>query len=323
MNMHVGKNRFFMCLFLVIVLAQLVACGTDSVQQIAPTITSANFARFPEGEAGSFTFTATGTPASTFTLTGTLPTGVTFNTATGVLSGTPAGGTSGPYSLTITASNGVAPDVTQNFDLAVITASTALLIVHDGTGGIEADVVANLTTLATAAGLTPTASVGIPVGSLSGYAQIWDVRFNNTTPLSVAEILSYTTYLAEGRTLVLIGENSGFAVRNTSITFMIDFLGGGTITLATPLNAQTVQAPFTGPDPITTVTFLAADGTENPGTGAFITKDAANVGAALYFARGTLSEASAGRLMVVFDVNFLQAGADAALQSLTGNMIRL
>ena len=323
--MHGGKNRFVRWLLLVVVLAPLVACnsGTDTSSSAAPAITSANNAVFTEGAAGTFTVTATGNPTSTFALTGTLPAGVTFNTQTGVLSGTPAAGSSGPYLLTVTANNGVSPNSTQNFDLAVVTASTDVLIVHDGTAGIEADVVANLSAIVTAAGLTPTTSVGIPAGSLSGFAQIWDVRFNNTTPLSVAEIINYTGYLAGGRTLVVIGENTGFATRNDSIVFLIRNAGGGTITVTTPLNLETVQAPFTGPDPITTVTFQAAAGTANPGSGTFITKDASNIGAALLYSRGTMSSASAGRLMVVFDINFLQAGADAALQSLTGNMVRL
>ncbi|MCL2618764.1 MAG: fibronectin type III domain-containing protein, partial [Defluviitaleaceae bacterium] len=54
-----------------------------------PVITSANSASFTEGEAGSFTVAASNAPTS-FTLDGdTLPEGVTFNTATGVLGGTP------------------------------------------------------------------------------------------------------------------------------------------------------------------------------------------------------------------------------------------
>ena len=52
--------------------------------------------------AGSFSATATGFPAPTLSETGALPSGVTFNTATGVLSGTPAAGTGGTYPLTFT-----------------------------------------------------------------------------------------------------------------------------------------------------------------------------------------------------------------------------
>jgi LPXTG-site transpeptidase (sortase) family protein len=55
----------------------------------------------------SLTIRADGFPAPTFNLTGTLPDGVTFNTTTGVLSGTPTLGTNavGVYNLTVTASN--------------------------------------------------------------------------------------------------------------------------------------------------------------------------------------------------------------------------
>jgi large repetitive protein len=85
----------------------------------APVITSANSTTFTVGTAGTFTVTATGTPAPTFSETGMLPTGVTFNTTTGVLSGTPAAGTGKTYPIMFTASNGVGSNATQNFTLTV------------------------------------------------------------------------------------------------------------------------------------------------------------------------------------------------------------
>jgi hypothetical protein len=87
-----------------------------------PSITSANTTTFTVGAAGTFTVTATGVPAPTLSVTGTLPAGVTFDTATGILSGTPAAGTGGSYALTFTASNGVLPNATQPFTLLVIQA---------------------------------------------------------------------------------------------------------------------------------------------------------------------------------------------------------
>src|SRR5207249_7130392 len=45
----------------------------------APAITSANSTVFKVGTAGTFTVAASGFPASTFTQTGALPSGVTFN----------------------------------------------------------------------------------------------------------------------------------------------------------------------------------------------------------------------------------------------------
>ncbi|MHB8139423.1 MAG: putative Ig domain-containing protein [Smithellaceae bacterium] len=87
------------------------------------SITSPNNTTFTEGTAGTFTFTATGTPTPIIALTGPLPSGVTFNAATGVLSGTPALGTSGTYPLTVTASSGFF-SVTQNFTLTVAPGQT-------------------------------------------------------------------------------------------------------------------------------------------------------------------------------------------------------
>jgi parallel beta-helix repeat protein len=72
----------------------------------APVITSANNTTFVVGNPGSFTVTtASGTyPAATYSETGSLPAGVTFSSG-GVLSGTPAAGTSGVYNIVISASN--------------------------------------------------------------------------------------------------------------------------------------------------------------------------------------------------------------------------
>ncbi|MGD0735485.1 MAG: putative Ig domain-containing protein, partial [Terracidiphilus sp.] len=67
--------------------------------------TSVPATTFTAGTAGSFTLTTTGYPAPTFSETGALPTGVTLSSA-GVLSGTPAAGTGGTYSITIQATNG-------------------------------------------------------------------------------------------------------------------------------------------------------------------------------------------------------------------------
>jgi hypothetical protein len=76
-------------------------------------------ATFRVGIGGSFTATAAGYPAPTFSETGALPGGVTLNPTTGVLSGTPAAGSGGVYHITIIASNGVLPNATQSFTLSV------------------------------------------------------------------------------------------------------------------------------------------------------------------------------------------------------------
>jgi len=84
----------------------------------APAITNANSTTFTVGSNGSFQMTASGFPAPTFSLAGTLPSGVTMTTG-GLLSGTPAAGTGGSYPVTITALNGTSPNATQSFTLTV------------------------------------------------------------------------------------------------------------------------------------------------------------------------------------------------------------
>src|SRR5208282_4092509 len=120
----------------------------------APAITSAASTTFTVGTAGTFTVTATGFPAPTFSETGALPTGVTLSSG-GVLSGTPAAGTGGTYSITITAQNGVAPNATQSFTLTV-----------DQTATISS---ANKTTftVGTAGTFNVTTTGGVPTPALS------------------------------------------------------------------------------------------------------------------------------------------------------------
>jgi nucleoid-associated protein YgaU len=94
------------------------AAATLTVRQ-PPAITSADATTFTVGVEGAFTVTATGILTPTLSMTGALPGGVAFDTASGLLSGTPADGTGGVYPLVFTATNGVAPDAVQNFTLTV------------------------------------------------------------------------------------------------------------------------------------------------------------------------------------------------------------
>ena len=105
---------------------------TVNAASAAPSITSANSTTFTVGTAGSFTVTATGFPAPSLSETGMLPSGVTFNTSTGVLSGTPAAGTGGSYAITVTAANSVGSNATQSFTLTVNQASVATQFVVTG-----------------------------------------------------------------------------------------------------------------------------------------------------------------------------------------------
>jgi large repetitive protein len=91
--------------------------ATIDITIAALSITSADQAVFAAGRAGSFTVTATGSPAPALSESGALPAGVAFSSA-GVLAGTPAASSAGTYSITITASN-AGGTVTQAFTLIV------------------------------------------------------------------------------------------------------------------------------------------------------------------------------------------------------------
>jgi hypothetical protein len=99
--------------------------GSDALQSftviigIPPVITSANTVTFGMLSQGSFTVSASGLPAPTLSESGTLPSGVTFDPATGDLSGTPAVGTAGNYPITFRAHNEAGADSVQNFTLVV------------------------------------------------------------------------------------------------------------------------------------------------------------------------------------------------------------
>ncbi len=79
--------------------------STPAFAASAPVITSTSTTNFGVGAAGAtFTPAASNTPTS-WSETGTLPTGVSFSTSTGAISGTPAAGTSGVYIINLTATN--------------------------------------------------------------------------------------------------------------------------------------------------------------------------------------------------------------------------
>jgi hypothetical protein len=86
---------------------------------LAPTITSASATVVSVGAAVSFPVTATGFPAPTISIiNGALPAGLVIS-ATGLISGQPASGTSGAYHLVLQASNGFGSPATQSFTLNV------------------------------------------------------------------------------------------------------------------------------------------------------------------------------------------------------------
>ena len=83
-----------------------------------PVITSSSDAIFYIGQTNEFTISATGSPPVTLTASG-LPDWAVFNSATGKLSGTPPNAEGSPFTIMLTASNGITPAASQFISLSV------------------------------------------------------------------------------------------------------------------------------------------------------------------------------------------------------------
>lgn len=96
--------------------------NTQSVITIAPLVTSAASINFPISVASAFIITTSGIPTPSLSVTGTLPTGVTFTDngdGTGTISGTAT--SLGSSTVTITANNSILPNGTQSFTVNVVS----------------------------------------------------------------------------------------------------------------------------------------------------------------------------------------------------------
>jgi prepilin-type N-terminal cleavage/methylation domain-containing protein len=221
----------------------------------APAITSANHATFAVGSNGSFTVTDTGYPAPTLSETGALPNGVTFNAATGILSGTPAAGTGGTYTVSFTASNGVNPNATQNFTLTVnqapaITSGNSTTFTVGTNGSFTV-----MTTGFPTNSITDTNFTGCTKSALPGGVTFTD-NGNNTATLSGIPGTSGTYTLcinaangvgtpATQKFTLTVNQTPAIASANNT-TFTVGFSGTFTVTTSGfPTNSIT-DTNFTG-----------------------------------------------------------------------------
>jgi hypothetical protein len=204
------------------------------------------------------------------------------------------------------------------------TANAGNILIINGSSttsetGTTNSITTQLSTLHTAVGNVVTVVDGVPV-SFAGYQQVWDIRFDNSGALGAGTISQYVSYLAGGGGMFVMGENSFFATRNSSVISLIGAAGGGSLTFTTPGDAQTVFSPFTGPNAVSSINYSAAGGVTTFGTGQWITSNASG-GTGVAFGVGSLSNASAGALTAIFDVNFMQTSANAQSVALTKNLI--
>jgi hypothetical protein len=188
-----------------------------------PVISTTDHATFTVGSNGTFTVqTIAGVPtATTLTRTGTLPTGVTFvdnGDGTATLSGTSAIGQGGVYPITITASNGIAPNATQAFVLTVneppkITSADNVTFAKGTLGAF---------TVTTSAGQPTTTSLSASLGLPPGVT--FADNGNGTATISGVPT-------ADGVYAVTITAGNGVAPSPTQ-TFTVTVTGAPTITSA-------------------------------------------------------------------------------------------
>jgi hypothetical protein len=219
-----------------------------TVAGIAPAITSADAAAFTIGVAGTFTLTTTGNPAATLTESGGLPDGVTFTDngdGTATLAGTPAAGSAAGYPLTITATNGTAPDATQAFTLTIADAAVSSTLTASPapvTAGHELTLVATVEAGA--------ANAAKPSGSVE--------FFDGSTSLGTATLVGDPTATVHVVTLA-VGTHSLTAVYAGDASFAASTSPPISVTVVAAAAPPTSTPPTTGPPASTPPTVATAD----------------------------------------------------------------
>ncbi len=142
---------------------------------------------------------------------------------------------------------------------------------------------------------------------LSGYDQLWDFRWEH--PFSNKEAAAIAAFLRSGKRVFVTGENEIYGKeRNGSLEKLVKDVGGGTVSTGEPVsNKQKIRASW---NTYGASVFYADPGAfaAPPGNGTFITDTGGsigNIGTAVAWKPGTMSNADAGTLVIVLDVTFI------------------
>ena len=170
--------------------------------------------------------------------------------------------------------------------------------------GGEGDSYVSVQTELQAVGHTVTYQADGGPTDLTGYQQVWDMRYS--TALSAGDMALYDTFLKNNGYLYLSGEHGGFATRNNSISAFTSSLGGGTISVdGFANNGQTANATYFSGG--ATVDFAAAATITSAG-GRVLSSDAnGNATSKMWIGNaGDLGVDYNGTVVVVADINWTQ-----------------
>lgn len=177
-----------------------------------------------------------------------------------------------------------------------------VLVVHQGYANTGQNIGARLT----AAGHTVTYTTSDPT-SLSGYQQVWDVRYSVAVSGSLATL--YDNFIKNSGYLYLTTENPGCcAVRNNSVATFISNAGGGATTIGGSAGSTSNTLNVVNTSYMTsgiTVTFAAGSNIVNS-QGTWLFKDSAGrVGGMMWVGNaGNLGQGYNGTILVVSDINW-------------------
>jgi len=252
----------------------LPAVGAFTYLKVPPVFTAAGSPTAGTvGEAYSYTYTASGFPNPTFTVSsGTLPAGLTLTSA-GVLSGTPTHG--GTSTFTVTASNGSSPDA---------ISSTQTITV-----GQAAQTITFSTTAPSAAATGDTYTVAA-TGGASANAVTFSIDAASTSTCSIS---GSTVTFDHAGTCVVDADQEGNA----------DYLSApqAAQTIAVGVAAQVITfAPLTSPATVGDTQSLAGVGGAS-GSSVTFSVAPATTGSACSITGTTLSFDHAGSCVVVAD----------------------
>ncbi len=215
-----------------------LAPGTTTPPPVPSVLTVTGSTAFVAGKIGTLTIAATGSPAPTISLAGTLPTGVAFTASpgAGVITGAPALGTAGSYPLTITSVSGSSTQTKQ----VTITVSQAPAFTSAASATAQSGVAFNFTITTTGSPVAKVTRTGtLPSGIRFVAGADGTARLSGTPSASMAGrtfaitltatnsvgSTKQTFTLTVGRAPSFSGSSSTMAITGRAFTFTIQTTG--------------------------------------------------------------------------------------------------